>query len=63
MNTITVEVQLQNGTKTTINFEGNQQEFKDVMAFSNDSTYLQTSEDYFILTRSISMFKFKQGAN
>lgn len=63
MNTITVEVQLQNGTKTTINFEGNEQDFKDKMAFSNDSTYLQTADDFYILTRSISMFKFKQGAN
>lgn len=63
MNTITVEVQLNDKTKTTINFEGNQQEFKDVMAFSNDSTYLQTTDDFYILTRAISMFKFKQGAN
>jgi hypothetical protein len=56
---INVEVVLNNGQKTKINFDGTVDEFKDVIKFDNGTSFFQDEQAYYILAKHIALFKFE----
>jgi hypothetical protein len=56
---IKVGVTLQNGSKHTVVYENNQDDWKDLVKFSRDS-FVKDTEDNYILVSNISVFKFEE---
>jgi hypothetical protein len=57
-----LEVQLTNGQKHTIVFDGKKEEFFDILKFNRDSFLQDTEKNYFIVS-SITAFKIKGEGN
>jgi hypothetical protein len=57
-----LEVQLTNGQKHTITFDGKKEEFFDLLKFSRD-TFLQDTEKNYFIVSSIMSFKIKGETN
>jgi len=57
-----LEVQLTNGQKHEIVFDGNKEEFFDLIKFNRDSFLQDTKKNYFIIS-SIMSFKITGGNN
>jgi hypothetical protein len=57
-----LEVQLTNGQKHTIVFNGKKEEFFDILKFNRDSFLQDTEKNYFIVS-SITAFKIKGEGN
>lgn len=57
-----MEVQLSNGQKHDVVFDGSKEEFFDILKFSRDTFIQDTQKNYFIVS-SIMSFKITGGSN
>jgi len=53
------KVTLQNGQTLVINFEGQKQEFLDMVRFDTGTAFVKTEDETYIMVKNISTFKFE----
>lgn len=56
---IKIEVITQNGAVHNVDFESTEQDFKELIKFDNGTNFVKDKEDYYILIKTISKFRFK----